>query len=56
MGKRQETSVVDQLFNAIDNKNYSAARYTLCSAIEAEKTDTKVKPAREATPESEGQA
>lgn len=35
MDTSQEMSVVDQLLSAVDEEDYSIARYTLCTALEA---------------------
>lgn len=54
MNTGQNKSVVDQLFNAIDNKNYTIARYKLCRAIERAKETPKSQT--KTTLDREGQA
>jgi len=60
MDAGQNISVVDQLFDAIDAKNYAAARYKLSRAIDAAKRNTMPKTTANAgrpnAPDCEGQA
>lgn len=34
MDKGQKPSIVEQLFDAIDEKNYTTARFALCAALD----------------------
>ncbi len=56
MSTGQTTSIVDQLFNAIDTKNDTIARYKLCRAIEKASETVKPETDSKTAPDCEGQA